>query len=139
MIAATLIAIYMLFFNAGHDQLGTLMENYVKDQIKAVIADEGRSNLALQGLSVVKDDINDLNKSVAKSNKQLEALIKDYNSKPEEFDQLFSSVQEQRNRQVDRLWDDRQAMLTHIKADEWQAIMTGAKAAAEKKRAKEGG
>ena len=139
MIAAALIAIYMLFFNAGHDQLGTLMENYVKDQIKAVIADEGRRKLALKDLSVVNDDIADLNKSVAKSNKQLESLIKDYNSKPEEFDQLFSSVQEQRNRQVDRLWDDRQAMLTHIKADEWQAIMTGAKAAAEKKRAKEGG
>jgi hypothetical protein len=139
MIAATLIAIYLLLFNAGHDQLGTLMENYVKDQIKAVIADEGRRKLALESLSVVNDDIAELNKSVAKSNKKLESLIKDFNSKPEEFDQLFSSVQEQRNRQVDKIWGDRQAMLAHIQVDEWRAIMAGAKAAAEKKRIKEGG
>ncbi|HEY5140633.1 MAG TPA: hypothetical protein VIJ25_15160 [Methylococcales bacterium] len=133
MIAATLLAIYLLFFSAGHEQLGTLMENYVKDQIKAVIADEGRRKLALEGLSVVNDDIADLNKSVAKSNKQLESLIKDYNSKAEEFDQLFSSVQERRNQQVGKLWDDRQAMLTHIKADEWQTIISSAKAKEEEK------
>jgi hypothetical protein len=44
MIAATLLAIYLVFFNAGHDQLGNLMEQYVKDQIKVVIVDEGRAN-----------------------------------------------------------------------------------------------
>lgn len=92
--------------------------------------------MALQGLSVVNDDISDLNTSVSKGDKQLEALIKNYNSKPEDFDQLFSSVLTKRNQQVDKLWDGRQAMLTHIQADEWRAIMTGAKAAAEKKTAK---
>jgi len=135
MIAATLLALYLLFFSAGHDQFGTLMENYVKDQMKVVIVDEGRRKLALQGLSVVNDDISDLNKTVSKGDKELEVLIKKYNSKPEEFDQLFSSVLTKRQQQVNKLWDDRQAMLIHIQADEWRAIINGAKAAAEKKAA----
>jgi hypothetical protein len=135
MIAATLLALYLLFFSAGHDQFGTLMENYVKDQMKVVIVDEGRRKLALQGLSVVNDDISDLNKTVSKGDKELEVLIKNYNSKPEEFDQLFSSVLTKRQQQVNKLWDDRQAMLIHIQADEWRAIINGAKAAAEKKAA----
>jgi len=135
MIAATLLALYLLFFSAGHDQFGTLMENYVKDQMKVVIVDEGHRKLALQGLSVVNDDISDLNKTVSKGDKELEVLIKNYNSKPEEFDQLFSSVLTKRQQQVNKLWDDRQAMLIHIQADEWRAIINGAKAAAEKKAA----
>jgi hypothetical protein len=136
MIAATLLAIYLLFFGTGDDQLGNLMEYYVKDQIKVVIMDEGRRKLALQGLSVVTDDIGDLNKSVSKAEKQLEVLIKNYNSKPEDFDKLFTSVLTERNQQVDKIWADRQAMLTHIHADEWRAIISGAKAAAEKKESK---
>lgn len=136
MIVAALLAVYLLFFNVGHDQLGTLMEYYVKDQMKVVIVDDGRRKLALQGLSVVNADISDLNKQVAIVDKQLEKLIKDYNSKPEDFDQLFSSVLTKRNQQVEKLWDDRQAMLQHIQPDEWRAIMSGARAAAEKKASK---
>jgi hypothetical protein len=37
---------------------------------------------------------------------------------------------------VDKIWDDRTAMLQHIHPDEWQAIMSGARAAAEKEAAK---
>lgn len=136
MIAAALLGIYLLFFNVGHDQLGTLMEHYVKDQMKVVIVDDGRRKLALQGLSVVNGDISDLNKQVAIGDKQLEKLIKDYNSRPEDFDRLFSSVLTKRNQQVEKLWDDRQAMLQHIQPDEWRAIMSGARAAAEKKASK---
>jgi hypothetical protein len=136
MIAATLLAIYLLFFSSGNDQLGVLMEYYVKDQIKIVITDEGRRNLALQGLSIVNDDISNLNKSVSKGDKELEALIKNYNSKPEDFDQLFSSVLAKRHQQIDKLWDDRKAMLTDIQADEWRAIINGAKAAAKSEESK---
>jgi hypothetical protein len=136
MIAATVLAIYLLFFSSGNDQLGVLMEHYVKDQIKIVITDEGRRKLALQGLSIVNDDISDLNKSVSKGDKELEALIKNYNSKPEDFDQLFSSVLAKRHQQIDKLWDDRKAMLTDIQADEWRAIINGAKAAAKSEESK---
>jgi hypothetical protein len=86
------LAIYLVFFGAGHEQFGVMMERYFKDQINVVIVDEGRRKLALPGLSVVNDDISDLNKHVALGDKQLEKLVKNYNSKPEEFDQLFSSA-----------------------------------------------
>jgi septum formation topological specificity factor MinE len=75
MIAAVLLAVYLLFFNVGHDQLGTLTEYYVKDRMKVVIVDEGRRKLALQGLSVVNDDISDLNKQVSIGAEHLEKLI----------------------------------------------------------------
>jgi hypothetical protein len=131
-IAAILLAVYFSFFGAGPDQLGQLMTHYVKDQIKIAIGDEGRRKLALKGLSVVDDDISDLNKQLSKDVEQVEKLIRNYNSKPEEFDQLFSSTLAKRQQQTDRLWDDRKAMLQHIQPDEWRAIMSGARAAAEK-------
>jgi hypothetical protein len=132
MIAAILLVVYFSFFSAGPDQLGQLMTHYVKDQIKIVIGDEGRRKLALKGLSAVDDDISDLNKQLSKDGEQAEKLIRNYNSKPEDFDQLFSSAWAKRQQQIDRLWDDRKAMLQHIQPDEWRAIMSGARAAAEK-------
>jgi hypothetical protein len=131
-IAAILLGIYFSFFSADPDQLGQLMTHYVKDQIKIAVGDEGRRKLALKGLSVVDDDIGDLNKQLSKDVEQVEKLIRNYNSKPEEFDQMFSSALAKRQQQIDRLWDDRKAMLQHIQPDEWRAIMSGARAKAEK-------
>ena len=136
MIAATLYAMYLLFFSSGHEQFGVLMEQYVKDQMNIVILDEPRREMALKSLAIVKDDITDLNKLVTSDDKQLEKLIKDYHSRPEQFDQLFSSALNKRQALTDKLWDDRQAMLTHIEAGEWKSIMRGAMAEAEKKKSK---
>lgn len=132
MIAAILLGVYLSFFGAGPDQFGQLMTHYVKDQIKIAIGDEGRRKLALKGLSVIDDDIGDLNKQVSKDVEKVEKLIRNYNSTPEEFDQLFSSALAKRQQETDRLWDDRKAMLQHIQPDEWRAIMSGARAKAEK-------
>jgi hypothetical protein len=131
-ITAILLAVYFSYFSAGPDQFGQLITHYVKDQIKIAIGDEGRRKLALKGLSVIDDDIGDLNKQVSKDVEQVEKLIRNYNSKPEEFDQLFSSTLAKRQQETERLWDDRKAMLRHIQPDEWRAIMSGARAAAEK-------
>jgi hypothetical protein len=132
-LAAILLGVYLFFFAGGPDQLvGQTMTLYVKDQIKIAVGDEGRRNLALKGLSIVVDDIGDLNKQLSKDVEQVEKLIRNYNSKPEEFDQLFSSTLAKRQQQIDRIWDDRAAMLQHIQPDEWRAIMSGARAKAEK-------
>jgi len=131
-ITAILLAVYFSYFSAGPDQFGQLITHYVKDQIKIAIGDEGRRKLALKGLSVIDDDIGDLNKQVSKDVEQVEKLIRNYNSKPEEFDQLFSSTLAKRQQETERLWDDRKAMLRHIQPDEWRAIMSGARAKAEK-------
>ena len=138
MLAALLIAFlgFMIFVGPGGDQFGELMTQHVKGQIKVTIADEERRKEALEGLSVVDDDIGDLNEQLPKDVKALENLIRNYNSKPEDFDRLFASVLTTRERQIDKILDDRQAMLKHIKADEWRMVMSGARAELEKEAAK---
>jgi hypothetical protein len=138
MLAALLVAFlgFMFFVGPGGDQFGELMTQHVKGQIKVTITDEERRTAALKGLSAINDDINDLNKQLSKDVKALEKLIRNYDSKPQEFDRLFASVLTKREQQVDQLWDDRQAMLKHIQADEWRAIIDGARAEMEKEAAK---
>jgi hypothetical protein len=138
MLAALLVAFlgFMVFAGPGGDQVGELMTQHVKGQIKVTVADEERRTATLKGLSAVNDDISDLNKQLSKDVKALEKLIRNYDSKPEDFDRLFASVLTKREQQVDQLWDDRQAMLKHIQADEWRAIISGARAEMEKEAAK---
>jgi len=135
MLAAILLGLFMLY-SGGGNVLGTMMTQHVKDQAKKNIPDEERRKLTLKKLAVVNDDIKKLNEQLSKDLGQMEKLIKDYDSKPEDFDRLFSSVLARRQELVDKIWDDRTAMLQHIKPDEWQAIMSGARAAAEKEAAK---
>jgi hypothetical protein len=135
MLAALLLALY-LHFGSGNDMVGALMTQHVKEQVKKTIPDEERRKLALNGLSIVNDDIKELNAQASKDLGQMEKLIKDYDSKPEDFDRLFSSTLTKRYVLMDKIWDGRMAMLQHVKADEWQAIISGARAAAEKEAAK---
>jgi adenylosuccinate synthase len=131
MLAAILLGLFMLFSGSGN-VLGTMMTRHVTDEVKKNIPDEERRKLALKGLAVVNDDIKKLNDQLSKDLGQMEKLIKDYDSKPEDFDRLFSSVLAKRQELVDRIWDDRTMMLRHVRAEEWQAIMAGAQAAMEK-------
>ena len=135
MLAAILLGLFMLY-SGGGNVLGTMMTQHVKDQAKKNIPDEERRKLTLKKLAVVNDDIKKLNEQLSKDLGQMEKLIKDYDSKPEDFDRLSSSVLARRQELVDKIWDDRTAMLQHIHPDEWQAIMSGARAAAEKEAAK---
>jgi hypothetical protein len=135
MLAAILLGLFMLY-SGGGNVLSTMMTQHVKDQVKKNIPDEERRKLALKGLAVVNDDIKKLNEQLSKGLGQMENLIKDYDSKPEDFDRLFSSVLGRRQELVDKIWDDRTAMLQRVQLDEWQAIMSGARAATEKDAAK---
>ena len=135
MLAAILLGLFMLY-SGGGNVLGTMMTHQVTDQVKKNIHDEERRKLALKGLAVVNDDIKKLNEQLSKDLGKMEKLIKDYDSKPEDFDRLFSSVLARRQELVDKIWDDRTAILQHVQPDEWQAIMNGARAAAEKDAAK---
>ena len=141
MLAALLVAFlgFMAFFGGGSemDPFGEMMSQHVEDQIKTTIADHDRRKAALKGLSEVNDGLDDMNKQLSKDVKALEKLIKDYESKPEEFDQLFASILAKREAQVNQLWDDRQAMLKHIQPGEWQTIIDGARAEMEKEKAKQ--
>ena len=59
-------------------------------------------------------------------------VMKDHDSRPADFDQLFASLLAKRKKQVVRLRDDHRTLLQHIQADEWQAIIDRAKAEMEK-------
>ena len=133
MIAATILAI-LIIFGVGGGPFGELMTKYTKDPIKATIVEEDRQKMALHELKSLKGAIKDFNKHVSKDIKQFDKLVKNYESTPEEFDQMISGVFTKRKQEVEKLWQQRSAMLTHIKADEWQTIVSSAKAKMEEKK-----
>lgn len=138
---AALIATYlafMLYFGGDGGQFGQLMTEHVQGQIKTIVTDEDSSKAALKCLSDLNEDISDLNVQISKEVKILEELIKNYDSKPEDFDLLFASALAMREKQMDQLWDGRQAMLKHIPPGEWKSIIDGAKAEMDQAAAKEG-
>jgi hypothetical protein len=131
MLVAIFVGIFSLFGGSGV-QFGELMTQYTKDPIKTHIADKDRREAALKELSVMGDDIKELNKQVSKDLKQFEKLIKDYDSKPEDFDGIFATALTKRQTEVETLWSHRADLLQHIHADEWQAIMVSANTAMAK-------
>jgi hypothetical protein len=138
MIWAMLIgfAFYVFFGGAGDTVFSGFMTPYVKDQVKMAIPDQERRDLALKSFSSLDADFRDLNEQATKDLAQLGKLIKNYDSKPEDFDRLFWSSLAKRQQQTDKIWDDRKAMLQHIQPDEWRAILSGAREAEEKKATK---
>ena len=131
MIAATILAIWVIF-GGGGGLFGELMSSYVEDPMEAAIVEEDRREMALDGLDELQDAIKDFNKQVSKDIKQFDKLVKNYESTPEEFDQMVSSVFDRRKQEVENFWQLRKDMLAHIEADEWQVIISSAKAEAEK-------
>ena len=132
MIAATILAI-LLIFGMGGGPFGELTSKYMKDPIKETIAEEERRDKALDELKSLKKAIKDFNKHVSKDIKQFDKLVENYESTPVEFDQMISNVFTKRKQEVETLWERRSAMLTHIKPDEWQTIISSAKTKAEEK------
>ena len=130
MIAATVIAI-LLIIGGGGGLFGELTTEYVKDPIKETIVEEERRDLALDELKSLKDAIKDFNKQVSKDIKKFDKLVKNYESTPEEFDQMISGAFASRQQEIEKIWERRSAMLAHIQADEWQTIINSAKAKAE--------
>ena len=135
MIAATILAL-LLIFGVGGGPFGELMTKYAKDPIKTTVVEEDRREQALKELKALKKAVKEFNKGVSKDIKQFHKLVENYDSTPEEFDQMFANVLAKRQQEADKIWDRRSAMLTHINADEWQAIISSAKAKMEEKRKK---
>jgi hypothetical protein len=133
MIAATILAI-LLIFGVGGGPFGELTSKYMKDPIKGTIVEEERREMALDELKSLEHVIKDFNKHVSKDIKQFDKLVKNYESTPEEFDQMIANVFAKRKQEVEKLWQQRSAMLAHIKADEWQTIISSAKAKMEEKK-----
>lgn len=130
MLIAAAAAILLFFGGSNAGFFGELTSRYAEEPIKNIIVDEQRREMALQQLSLLKDRIKEANEQSAKAVKEFGELVKDYSSSPEEFDRLLSSVVEQRERQVEKIWQQRSAMLRHIRSDEWKAIIDSAKVAA---------
>jgi hypothetical protein len=130
MIAATIIAI-MIIFGGGGGLFGDLTTEYVEDPIKDTIVEKDRRELALDELDSLEDSIEDFNENISTDIKQFDELVKDYDSTAEEFDQMVSGSFARRHQEIENIWERRSAMLAHIQADEWQTIISSAKAKAE--------
>ena len=129
MIAATILAIWILF-GGGGGLFGDLTTRYMEDPMKDTIVEEARREQALDELDSLQDAIKDFNKNLSKDIKQFDKLVKNYDSTPEAFDQMVSDSFVRRQQEMDKIWKQRSEMLIHIKPDEWQAIISGAKAEA---------
>jgi len=134
MIAATVIAIWV-FFGAGGGPFGELLE-HAKDPIKSTITDKDRRKMALEELTSLNNAVEELNKGVSKDIKQFHKLVENYDSNWEQFDKMISASAEERQQELDTIWDRRSAMLKYIHADEWQAIVKGAQAKVKEKEKK---
>jgi len=133
MIVGTVALILILFGSGDSGMYGHLIANYTEDPIKITITDESRRELALKSLSVLKNDIEEFNKQSTQDIEKFAGLVKNFESQPRDFDSLFSTVISNRQEQLDKIWNDRNDMLSHIQPDEWQTIISSAKAEAQKK------
>ena len=130
MIVATVIAILLLFGLSG-GPFEPLLPEYAEDPIEATIDDEDRREQALDALDSVGEAVEDFYEGVAEDIEALDDLVRDYDSKPEDFERLFDSAMARRRHQVGRIWTKRSALLRHITAEEWPVIVRSARAAAE--------
>lgn len=131
MLIAATAAILIYFGGSAGGFFGGLAMNFIEDPIENTITDEARRKDALEGLSLLKEDIENFNKYVSEDIDQFAKLVKNYNSTPEEFDSTFSSGVAKRQEALNKVWEDRSKMLTHITPEEWQTIMSSAKSKAE--------
>ena len=127
MIAAAIIGLFLIF-GLGGGVFGELMTKYAEDPVKTTIVEEDRREQALDELKSLEKAVKGLNKGVSKDVKAFRKLVEDYDSTPEDFDNMIASVFERREQEVDAIWEQRSALLTHIQPDEWQTIIAGAKA-----------
>lgn len=118
---------FMAFFGGVSDgQFGQLMSHHVEGQIEATIQDKDRRKAALKGLGQVNKDIDQFNKQLSEDLKLLEKMIRDYDSKPADFDQLFADSLARNQNLENKIWEDRKAMLKNVNADEWHTIIQNA-------------
>ena len=126
---AALLVVFLGFMTIGGSEgiiFGTSMVEQIEKQIKITIEDKERRNMALDKISAVEETLEIINEQTNNDLKHLEILIKNYNSTPHDFDQLFVNISDNRQKQLNQLWDDRQDVLQHIEPVEWQAIVTNA-------------
>jgi hypothetical protein len=109
------------------------MSDHAKKPMKSTITDDDRRKQTLHDLSSIDKSIKAFNKGVSADTKQLDKLVDDYSSTPEAFDDLVASAFSRRQQEIDEIWKRRQAMLQHIEPEEWQAIVSSAKASAKHK------
>ena len=133
MIIATVAALLIIFGGSAGGFFGQLMTKYAEDPIKNTITDEQRRELALEGLSLLNNDIENFNEQISDDIEQFGKLIKNYESTSEDFDNTFSSMLAKRQDILDKIWEHRSTMLVHIQPEEWKTIINSAKAEAQQK------
>jgi hypothetical protein len=135
MIAAAILALFLIF-GFGGGGFGELMTKYAEDPVKDTLVDEDRREQALDELKSLEKSVKELNKGVSRDMKAFHKLVEDYDSKPADFDTMFASAIARREQEVNAVWERRSAMLTHIRADEWQTIIASASADMEEDKKK---
>jgi hypothetical protein len=112
------------------------MADHAKGHVEKTIPDEERRKAALHALSRVDEDIGRLNGGIEKDLGKFQELVRDYGTKPEDFDRLFEASSDENLRLVEAVWQGRTELLAHVRPDEWTAIVAEARADQAKQAAK---
>ncbi|MCE2899360.1 MAG: hypothetical protein ACK53Z_13205 [Betaproteobacteria bacterium] len=127
MLVALFIVLFGGAFGSAPQGLGALMARHLQGPLKASVADDARRAAALRVLGRARDDIEVLNKEVAKDTAVVERLIRRYDSTSQDFDRLIDSALDQRQQQMERIWSHRAQLLSQVTREEWDQAIAAAR------------
>lgn len=99
--------------------LGEWLIKESPNQFKVVIQDKERSKQAMKVVNVMIKEAKKFNSEAGKDEKKLEKLVLDYNSTPEDFNQLFSSIQARREASSAKILEMFPDLKKSITREEW--------------------
>ena len=114
--------VYIAFLLGGSTPIfhGEWLIKDSKKEFKQVIQDKERSKKTMEILDEMIHDAKDFNKEAGKAEKNLKKLVKDYGSTREDFNQLFSKINEKREASIAKILDRLPDMKKNILREEWE-------------------
>jgi cysteinyl-tRNA synthetase len=114
------LAFYLVFlFGSSPVITGEWLIKDSKNQFKEVIQDKERSKKAMSILDEMIRDAKDFNREAQKGEKNLEKLVKDYRSTRQDFNQLFTEIQEKREASTAKVLNRIPDLKRNISREEW--------------------
>ncbi len=115
MIAATLAYLYLTFFTSG-------IFSGLDDRIETTVTDKQRQEVLQGVLDTLSDQLQDIEKETLDTLGNLEDTHRNFDSRPEDFDQAAAAMADQHQKMTDAILQARQGMVSNLSAEEWKVI-----------------
>jgi seryl-tRNA synthetase len=113
--------IYLSFLLTGSSPIfhGDWLIKDSKKEFKQVIQDKERSKKTMEILDEMIHEAKGFNKEAGKAKKNMEKLIKEYGSTREDFNQLFSNINDNREASTAKILEKLPDLKKNITREEW--------------------